>query len=235
MCTLALFWRVLSDAPVLVAANRDEDPRRPFTDPRHWNGVFAGRDEIAGGTWLGVSDAGLVCGITNRWGPANDPTRRSRGLLVYDALRAPSAVQAVRALVAAPPTTYNAFGLLVADAEAAFRVDCDGSVVAVSPLTPGITVLANWSSQERHPRSERAQELARAVPTTSVDAAWPSLQALLSDHDGAEVLGRAICAHGERYATVCATRLAVRGDGTVRWSDARGNPCTAPWTDRRID
>jgi uncharacterized protein with NRDE domain len=234
MCTLALFWRVLPDAPVVVAANRDEDPQRPFTDPHRWDGFFAGRDELAGGTWLGVSDGGLVCGVTNRWGPANDPSRRSRGLLVRDALHAASAAEAVRGLVAAPASAYNAFVLLLADAAAAFRVDCDGSVLTVAPLPPGITVLANWSSEERHPRSERAQALAGAVPTTSLDAAWPALRELLSDHDGAEILGRAICAHGERYATVCATRLAVCADGRVRWSDVRGNPCTAPWTERRL-
>jgi uncharacterized protein with NRDE domain len=235
MCTLALFWRVFPDAAVTVAANRDENPLRPWRDPHRWDdGSFAGRDETAGGTWLGVGPSGVVAGITNRWGPANDPARRSRGLVVTDALGAATAADAVRALAQRSPSETNAFGLLVADAGAAFRVDCNGLTIAVQPLAPGVTVLANWSADERRPRSERALQLAALVPTVSLDAAWPALRTLVSDHEGAEIPGQPICAHGERYATVCSTLLAAGGSG-VRWSDARGNPCTAPWTDRRVE
>src|SRR5689334_19522618 len=126
MCTLALFWRVFPDAPVAIAANRDESTQRPWTDPHLWDGIFGGRDEKAGGTWLGVGPAGVVCGITNRWGPLNDPSRRSRGALVHDALKAPSAAEAARALAARPANETNAYGMLLADAGGAFRIDCDG-------------------------------------------------------------------------------------------------------------
>src|SRR5207248_9010704 len=60
MCTLALFWRVFPDAPVAIAANRDESPQRPWSDPHQGDGIFGGRDEKAGGTWLGVGPAGVV-------------------------------------------------------------------------------------------------------------------------------------------------------------------------------
>ncbi len=231
MCTLALFWRVFPDAAVVVAANRDENPRRPWLEPHHWEGIFAGRDQVAGGTWLGVNPSGLVCGITNRWGPANDPARKSRGLIVRDALNAANATAAARALSSRAATETNAFGLLIADGEAAFRVDCDGATIETTPLSPGVSVLANWGPDERRPRSDRALELAAAVPRTSVDAAWPALVRLVSDHVGAEIPGQPICGHGEHYATVSSTLLAV-GDG-VEWRDTRGNPCTAPFVERR--
>jgi uncharacterized protein with NRDE domain len=235
MCTLALFWRVFPDGAVVIAANRDENPQRPWSDPHHWKeNFFAGRDEVAGGTWLGVSSRGVACGITNRWGPLNDPKRASRGMVVRDALLAPSASQAARELALRSPMETNAFGLLIADADAAYRVDCDGESIAVRPLAPGITVLANWGAGERRPRSDRALALAAAVPTSSIDAALPALRVLVADHEGADVPGQAICVHGERYATVSSTLLAVGGGGRVRWSDTRGNPCTAPFIDRRI-
>jgi uncharacterized protein with NRDE domain len=232
MCTLALFWRVFPDAPVVIAANRDENPSRPWTDPHSWEGIFAGRDQVAGGTWLGVNPAGLVAGITNRWGPLNDPSRRSRGLVVQGALAAPSAAEAARRLSARAPAETNAFGLFVADAEGAFRVDCDGQSITAQTLAPGIAVLANWGADEKRPRSERALQLAAAVPTNSVESAWPALRVLVSDHDGAEILGQAICVHGENYATVTSTLMAVKHDGTLRWRDTRGNPCTAPFVVR---
>jgi uncharacterized protein with NRDE domain len=232
MCTLTLFWRVFPDAPVVIAANRDENPQRPWSDPHHWDGMFAGRDEVAGGTWLGVGDSGVVCGITNRWGPINDPMRGSRGLLVRDALHATSAEAAAQLLAARAPDDTNAYGLLIADCTAAFRLDCDGVRIGVSPLSPGVTVLANWSAEEKRPRSDRALALAAEVPTGSFEAARPALERLVSDHDGAEVPGQAICVHGDRYATVSSTLLAMGRD--VRWRDTRGNPCTAPWTERQL-
>jgi uncharacterized protein with NRDE domain len=231
MCTLTLFWRVFPESPVVVAANRDENPQRPWSDPHAWEGIFAGRDEVAGGTWLGVGDSGVVCGITNRWGPTNDPKRGSRGWLVRDALRAGSAEAAAKLLSARAPDDTNAYGLLVADGAAAFRLDCDGARIEVAPLGPGVTVLANWSAEERRPRSERALALAAEASFQSFDAARPALERLVSDHDGAEIPGQAICVHGDRYATVCSTLLAVGQD--VRWRDTRGNPCTTPWTERQ--
>jgi uncharacterized protein with NRDE domain len=246
VCTLTLWWRVFPDFPVVVAANRDEDPARPWDDARLWPdepaGLFAGRDLRAGGTWLGVNRHGVVCGITNRWGPAegrgrrrrgkwgaaNDPARPSRGLVVRDALRAPSAEAAVAALAR---RDTNPFGLLVADGDHAFRVDASGASVASRALAPGITVLANWSSDERMPRSDRALALASAVPTGALDAALPAIARLVADHDGAELPGQAICGHGERYATVSSTIVAV-GAGEARWRDVRGNPCTGTWVER---
>jgi uncharacterized protein with NRDE domain len=233
MCTLALFWRVFPDAPVAFAANRDENPRRTWSDPHHWEGIFAGRDQQAGGTWLGVR-GGLVCGITNRWGPLNDPSRASRGMIVRDALHAPSAADAARLLAARSPTETNAYGLFVADAAGAFRVDCDGSAISVQELAPGVSVLANWGAHQKMPRSDRALSLAAAVPTHSIEAAWPSLKTLVSDHVGAEIPGQAICVHGENYATLTSTLMAVRSDGAVRWRDTRGNPCTAPFVERQL-
>jgi len=230
MCTLALFWRDFPSTPLVIAANRDENPQRPWSDPHWWDGIFAGRDEVTGGTWLGLAPSGLACGITNRWGPANDPSRRSRGLIVRDALLAPSARAAVAALARRPTSETNAFGLLIADREDAFRVDCDGMTIGVQPLVPGVTVLANWGADEPRPRSERALQLAAAVPRSSINDAWPALQALVSDHDGAEIPGQAICVHGDRYATLSSTLIAV-GDG-IEWRDTRGNPCTATWISR---
>ncbi|MDR9382369.1 MAG: NRDE family protein, partial [Natronomonas sp.] len=54
MCTLIVAWRVFDDAPVCVAANRDEATDRPSSPPRVREGdrpVLAPRDERAGGTW----------------------------------------------------------------------------------------------------------------------------------------------------------------------------------------
>lgn len=92
MCTLVVATRVWDAAPLVVAANRDEQRARPASPPHRWarDGdppIFAPRDLRAGGTWLGVRGASLFVGITNRWGGGTPPTGpRSRGQLVLDAL-----------------------------------------------------------------------------------------------------------------------------------------------------
>jgi uncharacterized protein with NRDE domain len=79
--------------PVIVAANREESRTRPSRAPFQWGGsptVWAGRDELAGGTWLGVNAIGLVAAVTNRPVESRDVTLRSRGLLCLDTLRCES-------------------------------------------------------------------------------------------------------------------------------------------------
>ena len=120
MCTLVILRRPGHDWPVLIAANRDESAERPWRPPaRHWPDrpeVVAGMDELAGGTWLGLNDHGVVAGVLNRpdsLGP--DPRLRSRGELVLEALDHADAVAAAAALAAIDGRSYRSFNLVVAD------------------------------------------------------------------------------------------------------------------------
>ena len=80
MCTLAIYFQTNTEYPVVVAANRDEFYNRPTITPTQlvdepW--VVAGRDAVAGGTWLGVNAHNLVVGVLNRrTAKAPDPTLR---------------------------------------------------------------------------------------------------------------------------------------------------------------
>ena len=63
MCTLIAFHRVWTDAPLVVATNRDEAYDRPSAPPRWLDGepaVLAPLDERAGGTWMGASRGGVM-------------------------------------------------------------------------------------------------------------------------------------------------------------------------------
>lgn len=92
MCTLILGRDVLGPATVLLAANRDEDPRRP-SDPPAVLGLSpyltGGRDRVAGGSWLAVRERRAVVALLNRrdrgrTGALPHPERRSRGWLTLD-------------------------------------------------------------------------------------------------------------------------------------------------------
>ena len=86
MCLILVGWRVHTGFPLVIAANRDEFHARASA-PAHWwtdhPQLLAGRDLVAGGTWLAVSRAGQMAALTN----FRDPTRTkfntpSRGELV---------------------------------------------------------------------------------------------------------------------------------------------------------
>jgi uncharacterized protein with NRDE domain len=97
MCLLAILYRVVDDAPLIVAANREEDYARGGTPPQLVaNGVrfVAGLDPQAGGTWLGINHHGLLVALTNRPKSQVPLQPPSRGLLVRELLQCRRAKEA---------------------------------------------------------------------------------------------------------------------------------------------
>ncbi|MFW6320824.1 MAG: NRDE family protein, partial [Halohasta sp.] len=144
MCTLVFAWQVFDDAPIAVAANRDEAQGRPSEPPgRYREGprAIAPRDATAGGTWIGYNEHGLFVGITNRW--VDRDGERSRGRLVADCLGRPSATEAVDHVRTSVETeTYAGFNLVVADADRAALCEWDGDL-SVTEFDPGVHVVVN--------------------------------------------------------------------------------------------
>lgn len=232
MCTLIAAVGQFGKYPLVIAANRDEALDRPSSPPRSWeeNGVrfLAPRDELAGGTWLGLNEHGLFVGITNRFGATKHPDRRSRGALVTDALQARS-VEALHAQLASLSfDTYNAFHLFYADATGAAGVTwSDGDRLAQERYGPGLYVITE--------RSFGAADTARA---DHVRALWPEplesgdpdlerIEALLRRHDDGDPLA-ATCIHvpvfnyGTRSSLVL---LLAPSLADSRWAWAEGSPC----------
>lgn len=84
MCVAALAWNAHPRWRLVVAANRDEYHERPTGPLARWeNGVLAGQDLRAGGTWLGAHGNGRFALVTNhRVAGYPKPDRLSRGGLV---------------------------------------------------------------------------------------------------------------------------------------------------------
>lgn len=212
MCTLIAFHRVWVDAPLVVAANRDERYDRPATRPRWIQAgarmALAPRDEVAGGTWMGANVAGTWIGITNRHGPRPpDPDRRSRGLLCLDLLAAPTTHEVVAALERIEEP-YNPFHVVCGTGEVMALIEYEEGRVQVRELGPGCHIVTNEPFEEalREPKARRAWDLLLAAglwPVEPGTAAPPrlaeTLGAILADHGtyGPD----ALCLHGGRYGT----------------------------------
>jgi hypothetical protein len=163
MCLIAIQYRLVPEAPVLVAANREERYDRRSLPPSIQSGkprVLCGTDEEAGGTWLGVNQNGLFVAVCNR--PKMMPTFifRSRGLLCKDMLRADSAREAVDlCLEEVMAGKYNGANFIAADAEGGWVVHAGDDINAV-PLHDGLNIIAEHDlNSEQDPRVQTARRL----------------------------------------------------------------------------
>jgi uncharacterized protein with NRDE domain len=104
--------------PLVVAANRDEYVSRPSEPVGYWqesNGLLAGRDLAAGGTWMGVTRSGRFAALTNVRDPrAFDPVAPTRGEIVVRFLAGTDDPVAHAKTLAAEASRRNGFNLLAA-------------------------------------------------------------------------------------------------------------------------
>lgn len=191
MCTLILLRRPDHDWPLLLAANREEMTGRPWLPPaRHWPeypNVVAGFDQLAGGSWLGLNDEGVIAIVMNRHGSLGPQAgRRSRGELVLRALAYGRAMEAASALAELKPALYRSFNLVVADRDNAVWLCHRGEEkhhrIEAQELMSGISMLTNRDCND--PRSSRIRSYlprfreARPPDPQSADG-WSEWTALL--------------------------------------------------------
>jgi len=121
MCLIVIAWRAHPEIPSLVAANRDEDHGRATAAARWWTDrtdILAGRDLVAGGTWIGITRTGRFAAVTNYRDPAAGRTGApSRGLLVRSWLESTTSVAEGLAHLRKVGADYNGFCLLFSDGE----------------------------------------------------------------------------------------------------------------------
>jgi len=236
MCVLLIAWKLSEAMPLVVAANRDEARQRASLPPSVQRlgerRVLLPRDQVAGGTWLGVNDAGVAVAITNRADGSFDSQRASRGQLPLAALAMRSATEVLSMLkVRTAETLFNSFNLFCADREHAWVARWDGSL-QVTKLSPGAFVLTN-----SHNLDELQVPEFHALPWRAADAPKlrDAMQALLGDHAGRDATGYPLCKHGARYGTVSSSVFFPTGKSTWEMAFSSGNPCTTPFLKYYLD
>ncbi|MBI3250037.1 MAG: NRDE family protein [Deltaproteobacteria bacterium] len=246
MCTLILYFRVFSDYPIVIAANRDEVLARPSSKPSQLWGypwVYGGQDLLAGGTWFGVNEHGVAVGILNRQSsPPPDPSYRSRGQLCLDALKHASAEAALRFVTRHSAYRYNPFNLVIADQHFSYVVDNQGQadVLTTRQLSPGMYVVTN-----RTPNDQTCPRIARVSPgfadigktftaePVSLPRLFSALHQQMADHgDAGEGIRNGLCLHLEDYGTCSSTLVAYSSRSrSYHYYFAEGPPCRIPYSD----
>jgi uncharacterized protein with NRDE domain len=233
MCTLIALHRCVEAAPLVVAANRDEYFHRPAQGPAlretaHGR-VVAPHDERAGGTWLGVNEHGVVAAITNRRCEAPDPDRRSRGLIVLDALAAPSALEAAEEIEGLATGAYNPFNLLVADRRSAHLFSYLDRPERFD-LPPGAHVIGNVHPRETAiPKIARQRREVTALLRKPPGGVLSGLAEMCRSHAGDGPFEHT-CVHADPYGT-CSSTLLRLGEDTSELQYADGAPCRRAYRD----
>lgn len=235
MCLLVLLHKVIPDYPLVVAANRDEDPARGGEAPMRWaDGTVAPRDPKAGGTWIGINRHGVFSAVTNRAGPpAAGPQVNSRGTLPLEALKEKTALQAHRRSERIPTFLYSPFHWIYADADQAFAVEHGGPSDLTVRLRPGIHVLSNVHDLNQVNVEAVISFLDLDPEKDGISEIVSRLQELLGVHEALLSESHRICKHDGMPQTVSASVIAmhVTDRSRHRWLYHEGPPCRGGWTD----
>jgi uncharacterized protein with NRDE domain len=247
MCLLAVLFQVHPDAPLVVAANRDElldRPASPFGVLRALPATLGGKDELHGGTWLAVNRDGVVAALTNAPSKeGRDPGKRTRGELPLRLTLEATAEEAATLFAArVKGRDYNPCWLLVADRAKLFHIVVDGSgPVRVEPLGPGVHVLENRPLRPVSPKAARLAAALERAKEWRGEALAAGLRGVLSAHDAPDTVhddGRplpleAACVHAGPYGTRSSSVVLVPdGRGAPRVFASDGPPCTHALTER---
>ncbi|HEV3443870.1 MAG TPA: NRDE family protein [Gemmataceae bacterium] len=233
MCLLALFFRAVEDAPLVVGANREELYTRGGEPPRILDGpcpAVAGVDPQAGGTWLGINAHGVLVAVTNRPKSQIPPQPRSRGLLVRDLLCCASAASA--ADLAARELERNRYGgcnIVCVDRDHALVLHA-GDWLRVRPMPPGLHVLTAhdvndasdrrighalwWLGQRNYVSGEECMAALRELCGQTGNGSPP------------------ICLHGKTGGTVSSSIIMLGADpARSQYLHAQGAPDQTPYAD----
>lgn len=251
MCLIVFAWQVIPGLPLLAAANRDEFLDRPAQAADWWEThphIFAGRDLLAGGTWMGITRDGRFAAITNVRAPQEMRSDApSRGALVADYLSsdmsAAEYIDHIRPVAAA----YNGFNLLIGNAQELwwFSNRGDADERNGKPLAPGIYGISNALLDSPWPKVVRSKAqfsslLCQCAPeetffdmlsdtTRASDCRLPDTGVGLER----ERLLSSICIVSPTYGTRISTLVKLRADGQASLTERTPTPLAqAPLQER---
>ncbi|MBY5980353.1 NRDE family protein [Ferrimonas balearica] len=233
MCLIALDWRPGTAQPLVLWANRDEFFARPTEPLQRWNnGLWAGRDVQAGGTWLGLSERGALAALTNVREPGQPPGPRSRGALITDFLLSDADPMAF--FEHWQGEQYSGVNLLLVRGNRLVYGSNRGAGQGAGPtlLAPGRYGLSNAALDTPWPKLERLK--AMLEPELAPDAALARLRDTHRPDDHQlpdtgiglewERLLSPIFIRSPHYGTRSSSVLRVQSDGQFDWLEQGYSP-----------
>ena len=171
MSLVAVVYQLVPEAPVLVAANREEEFDRVCPTPTIQSGkprIMASFDPQTNGTFLGVNQQGMFVGAVRRRKFTLPHNPRSRGALCKELLRCGSARQAVDLAMEELHTgQYEGVNFVMADSDSAWAVH-GGNDLNVVEMNEGLNIIGE--SDLNDSRDERVKLAHRLLTLQTLDS-----------------------------------------------------------------
>jgi uncharacterized protein with NRDE domain len=160
MCLIVFSYKTSSDYPFILAGNRDEFYERPTTPVHIWQTdprIIAGKDEKAGGTWLGFTETGRFAAITNYRDMNNlKEDAPTRGKIVTDFLLSEKYVLTFLKNLKQQSHLYNGFNLIAGTFDQLYYLS--NQKEEIEKIEPGVHVISNAFLNTPWPKSQWAKE-----------------------------------------------------------------------------
>jgi uncharacterized protein with NRDE domain len=176
MCTILFSYGPDPKGRLILLANRDEFYERPTVPAAWWADhpeIYAGRDLVAGGTWLGVTSNGKVAAVTNYRDPSQPKGELSRGALVSEFLLSDSGTEDYLKEVLREGGRYTGFNLIAGrfgggEGELFY---CSNRAEGIRKLEHGLYGLSNHLLDTPWPKVRRGKDrFAEILENRSPDA-----------------------------------------------------------------
>jgi len=171
MCLLAIHYQLVPEAPVLIAANREEYYDRKSQTPTIQSGkprVLGGVDLVAGGTWLGVNQHGLLIAVCNRRKMYPPAAPLSRGVFARELLKCSSAYEAAHtAMDELSAGQYDGVNYVCADSRSGHVVH-GGDNLEIVELNEGLSIISSRDLDDD--RDDRVQLARRLLTLQQLDS-----------------------------------------------------------------
>ena len=240
MCLIIIAYQADPRYPLIVAANRDEFFTRPSMQADFWDDenstqqVLAGRDLIAGGTWLGINRSGRFAAVTNIRDPSQtEPRPRSRGELTRDFLIGEQTAQQYCDSLRSEFEKFAGYNLLVGDRHSLIYVN--NQQEEISKIEPGIHGLSNGLLNSSWPKISRGKQCLEDLLDNEQELRTDELITMMRDRTQASdadlpntgiplelerKLSSAFIQNTERsYGTLCSSAVIIDDAGDIRFSE----------------
>jgi uncharacterized protein with NRDE domain len=241
MCLIVFSYKNHPIYDLILAANRDEQYRRPARPAQFWKenpDVLAGKDLSAGGTWMGINRSGGFAALTNYRDPSiNKVNPPSRGRIVLDYLAQQTEPARFLEELDKEASKYMGFNLLAGTSTQMFHYS--NQEAKINPIEPGVHGLSNHLLDTPWPKVVQAKTGLLSIikqDKVSADSLFdllqndqPASQEKLPNTGIPKELEKSLSSifiETEKYGTRSTTVLLIDKNGRVTFEERRYKPHT---------
>lgn len=233
-CTLIVAFYPQSNYPLVIAANRDENPSRP-SEP--WlnrrvvnsnNTIYCPLD-VRGGTWIGCNSMGIFAAITNWDLDKNLHGLKSRGDVVLNILKCNTIKDVLLYWAELNAEDYKPFNIIVGTHDILYNLNNDNELLGIKRLKAGLHISTGIGFNLAVKRDQYIRsELIKDFKSFEEPVSHTTMQRLLSAHNDGDQSEDSVCVHDpeHRWETRSSAVLVLGKElWTIRHND--GPPCKA--------